>query len=511
MPNLRINNKTYSDVKEVHIPLADGTGNEDFAYIESNPKSITANGTHDVKHYGTVNVNVPTGGGGITPTGTKTITANGTYDVTEYASANVAVPSKDPTIRSLSITANGTYTAPSGVDGYSPISVNVPTGGGGIDTSDATATADDIEEGKTAYINGAKVTGTLALGYEEGATATSINEIFGWPYMAIGETNEKCIISPETGIGMWLPRELFGTCKPEDVRQGVTFTSENGLRAAGTLVVSGSNPVLQSKTVTPTKNQQTVTADSGYDGLSQVTVNAMPTATQAKPSITVSSGGLITASATQTAGYVAAGTESVTYQLATKAAQTYTPATSNQTIASQRYLTGVQTIKGDTNLTASNIKDGVTIFNVLGTYKGESSGGGLPDGISALYSGTYTSPSDQASAVKVNHNLGVTPNFCIWVVEENLSSTSSIRVPSMIMGSGHLKSAAFGTSYPDVSDCYFSIRGYNSSGYQNSGNSQSTNSDNFTPTQVTIYANSAYPLKAGYTYRWVCGVMNNIL
>lgn len=35
------------------------------------------------------------------------------------------------TIESLSVTANGTYTAPSGVDGYSPVVVNVPTGGGG--------------------------------------------------------------------------------------------------------------------------------------------------------------------------------------------------------------------------------------------------------------------------------------------------------------------------------------------------------------------------------------------
>lgn len=36
-----------------------------------------------------------------------------------------AVPST-PTIESLSVTENGTYTAPSGVDGYSPVSVNVP-------------------------------------------------------------------------------------------------------------------------------------------------------------------------------------------------------------------------------------------------------------------------------------------------------------------------------------------------------------------------------------------------
>lgn len=37
----------------------------------------------------------------------------------------------EPTIEALSVTENGTYTAPSGVDGYNPITVNVSGGGGG--------------------------------------------------------------------------------------------------------------------------------------------------------------------------------------------------------------------------------------------------------------------------------------------------------------------------------------------------------------------------------------------
>lgn len=37
----------------------------------------------------------------------------------------------DPVIEALSVTENGTYTAPSGVDGYSPVTVNVSGGGGG--------------------------------------------------------------------------------------------------------------------------------------------------------------------------------------------------------------------------------------------------------------------------------------------------------------------------------------------------------------------------------------------
>ena len=90
-----------------------------------------------------------------------------------------------------------------------------------------------------------------------------------------------------------------------------------------------SQPSLQSKTVSPSTAAQTITPDSGYDGLSQVVVNAISP---------------------------------------TKGAQTYTPTTTNQTISSGRWLTGAQTIKGDANLIASNIKSGVSIFGVSGAF-----------------------------------------------------------------------------------------------------------------------------------------------
>lgn len=63
------------------------------------------------------------------------VTENGTYTaptgVDGYSPVSVTVPSgPTPVIEPITITENGIYTVPSGVDGYSPITVNVESGGG---------------------------------------------------------------------------------------------------------------------------------------------------------------------------------------------------------------------------------------------------------------------------------------------------------------------------------------------------------------------------------------------
>lgn len=80
----------------------------------------------------------------------------------------------------------------------------------------------------------------------------------------------------------------------------------------------------------------------------------------------------ISSDATATVGQVLSG--ATFYQggvkrigtIPSKTAQTFTPSTVNQTISSGQYLSGIQTITGDEDLVAGNIKSGVNIFGVTG-------------------------------------------------------------------------------------------------------------------------------------------------
>lgn len=62
-------------------------------------------------------------------------------------------------------------------------------------------------------------------------------------------------------------------------------------------------------------------------------------------------------------------------------AQTITPGTTDQTINSGKYLSGNQTVKGDANLLAGNIKKDTTIFGVTGTLSA--------DDLVQTYDGSY--------------------------------------------------------------------------------------------------------------------------
>ena len=81
------------------------------------------------------------------------------------------------------------------------------------------------------------------------------------------------------------------------VQEGDTYTIPAGYHNGnGTVsgVAGGGNYSLQSKTATPTKKQQTIAPDSGYYGLSGVTVSAIPEAYQDVSSVTAAAGDVLT-------------------------------------------------------------------------------------------------------------------------------------------------------------------------------------------------------------------------
>ncbi len=88
--------------------------------------------------------------------------------------------------------------------------------------------------------------------------------------------------------------------------------------------------------------------------------------------------------------------EKVTGSIPSKAAATYTPAAADQTIEAGQYLSGAQTVRGDANLKAENIKQGASIFGVAGALKllyaggcktGTYAGGVRWNGASYVYEG----------------------------------------------------------------------------------------------------------------------------
>ena len=171
------------------------------------------------------------------------------------------------------------------------------------------------------------------------------------------------------------------TAIPSTVLYGYKFFKSNGVIAEGTIQTKSDSNI--------SANGQIVTVPSGYYPVqytkSVATGSATTPATTitSNPSISVNSSGLITATNSKTqsvtptvsAGYVSSGTAgtitvsgSNTSQLTVQSAQTITPTTSNQTITSGKYLTGTQTILGDVNLIAENIRQNKTIFGITGTY-----------------------------------------------------------------------------------------------------------------------------------------------
>ena len=138
-------------------------------------------------------------------------------------------------------------------------------------------TADDLVSGKELIdADGNIVTGTViertdSIRYTSAGTTDSGNDSYITFYKTASKDN---LIRTGASVEMDVLKTYLGNATASDVAAGKTFTSSAGLQVTSTKEESAAT--LQTKTATPTASEQTVTPDSGYDGLSSVVVEGDP-------------------------------------------------------------------------------------------------------------------------------------------------------------------------------------------------------------------------------------------
>lgn len=190
--------------------------------------------------------------------------------------------------------------------------------------------------------------------------------------------------------------------------------------------------------------------------------------------------------------------------------KTITPTASGSTVTpDEGYTLSSVSVNGDANLIPENVKAGVQIFDILGTFAG---GGGLPSLIDKIDAGTFTVNAKLNTAQTINHNLGVAPDM--WVCWANILTQedyerfieSTTTIVQGIAGGIYIKSL-----FQRISSTSNRINTfYSFVGTANNGTSPITvsadNANAAIPTSTTFTvmrsSNNTY-FKPDFTYTWV--------
>lgn len=355
-----------------------------------------------------------------------------------------------------------------------------------IDLTPVTVTADKLASGYTALdASGALITGTASGGasldiptFTSNSEATTItcNKTYAECFTLVSNNDLRALLEVEGGMSGVLSAANRGISPGEPIRYyymldgipiiQVNYASdgtltishypdtletltvdENGTYNSGVVegyvwneVVVDVQPSLQSKSATPSETAQTITPDSGYDGLSQVNVGAI-SSTYVGSGITQRSSTDLTASGatvTVPAGYYSAqaskavasgtaGTPTASKSSVSNHSVSVTPSVTNTT----GYITGGTKTGTAVSVSASEL--------VSGTYTVDSSG---TKDVTNYASASVAAGGATASASKgsvSNHSISVTPKVTRtagWVSAGTANGTAvTVSASELVSGS----------------------------------------------------------------------------